>query len=235
MGRIGYDEQDKYSSSSSAEWFRLPNDKDVATVQFLTDNADEFEIYATHVVKIDGRDRYVDCLRNHDESVDVCPFCAAGVPTKVVRFLVMFDTVDQKVKIWERGKRFIDRIANYTNKYQPLSNYVFEIERNGKAGSMDTTYEVFPTDEEAFDTADMDYPKILGGIIMDKSFEDMEYYLDNDKFPDTEAKASNEGVQRRHARRQTEEEPVSRQSTRAQAGTSRRSSRRTVKDETDVF
>ena len=110
MGRISYDEQDKYESSGNGEWFSLKNDGDIARVQFMADSPDDLEIFACHRVKIGEKERYVDCLRSYNDPIDVCPLCAAGVPVKPVRFVVMYQHDDGKVKIWERGKQFIGKL-----------------------------------------------------------------------------------------------------------------------------
>lgn len=178
--------QTYYSNSYNGEWFQLKDHGDVARVQFLHDTMEDLPIFAVHRVKVGNKERYVDCIRNYDEPIDNCPFCAAGIPVKPVRFVLMYDHADGKVKIWERGKQFIAKLQALMNRYNPLSQYVFEIERNGKAGSKDTKYEVYPMDRvEPHDLTDVEDVQLLGGLILDKTFEDMEIYLDTGSFPDT--------------------------------------------------
>ena len=242
MPRISFDEADNYNTGSfSNEWFKLPNHKDVATVQFMMSNKEELEVYACHRVSVNGKERYVDCLRDLEDSVDVCPFCASGIPVKVVRFLIMYQHEDQKIKIWERGKAFCDRVLNLCERYGDFTNEVFEIERNGKAGSKDTRYEIFPTSGlTPTNIDDLEYPELLGGIIMDKSAEDMEFYIRNDKFPEENtAPAKNETVTRRGSETTTRRtaEPVARRTAEveqtAPATVGRRSRARA--QEEDVF
>ena len=121
MPRISVNDSGNYQSSLNGEWFSLKNDKDVARVQFMMDNLDDLDVFACHKVKIGDKERYVDCLRTYDEPIDKCPFCAAGIPVKPVRFVLMYQHDDSKVKIWERGKNFIAKLQSLCNRYQPLS------------------------------------------------------------------------------------------------------------------
>ena len=187
MPRISVNDSENYQSSLNGEWFSLKNDKDVARVQFMMDNLDDLDVFACHKVKIGDKERYVDCLRTYDEPIDKCPFCAAGIPVKPVRFVIMYQHDDSKVKIWERGKNFIAKLQSLCNRYQPLSEYVFEIERNGKAGDMATRYEIFPMDRvDPVDLTEIEKPELLGGLILEKNAEEMDVYLDTGNFPATE-------------------------------------------------
>lgn len=212
MGRISYDEQDKYESSGNGEWFSLKNDGEIARVQFMADSPDDLEIFACHRVKIGEKERYVDCLRSYNDPIDVCPLCAAGVPVKPVRFVVMYQHDDGKVKIWERGKQFIGKLQGLFNRYTPLSNYVFEIERHGKAGDKETKYEIFPMDRvEPFDLSEVEKPELQGGLIMEKSAEEMEIFLQTGNFPsddEPEAPPARTDVRRRGAPETTRRAPA---------------------------
>jgi hypothetical protein len=149
----------------------------------MMDNLDDLDVFACHKVKIGDKERYVDCLRTYDEPIDKCPFCAAGIPVKPVRFVIMYQHDDSKVKIWERGKNFIAKLQSLCNRYQPLSEYVFEIERNGKAGDMATRYEIFPMDRvDPVDLTEIEKPELLGGLILEKNGEEMDVYLDTGNF-----------------------------------------------------
>lgn len=209
MPRIGYDEVDKYESSNG-EWFQLKNDGDVARVQFMMDSLQDLEIYACHRVKIGDKERYVDCLRSADESIDLCPLCAAGNPVKPVRFIIMLQHDDNKVKIWERGKTFISKLQGLFNRYTPLSNYVFEIERHGKAGDKETKYDIYPMDRvEKKDLTNVEYPELLGGLILEKDFDELAVFVRTGKFPEdvqTQAQAA-PVVDRRSARRVEVQDP----------------------------
>lgn len=184
MARVSYEDSEKYFSGSGSDWFQLKNDGDVARVQFMLNSIDDIPIFSTHRVKIGDKERYVDCLRSPQDPIDACPFCAAGLPAKAVRFIVMFQHDDNKVKIWERGRQFISKLQGLINRYNPLEDKVFEIERHGKAGDTSTKYEIYPLD--GVDPVNMDeveMPELEGSLILQKTAEEMEYYLDTGNFP----------------------------------------------------
>lgn len=201
MARIHVDEADKYQNELNGEWFQLKNNGDIARVQFMYETYDEVDAFACHKVMVGDKERYVDCLRAYDEPIDNCPFCAAGLQVKPVRFVIMFQHDDQKVKIWERGKQFMTKLQGLFNRYQPLSDYVFEIERFGAAGDKKTKYEVFVMDRaEPFDLTEIEKPELLGGLILDKSFEDMVEYLETGAFPEVDENVQAQPAQRTPAR-----------------------------------
>lgn len=185
MARVSYEDSEKYYSGSGSDWFQLKNDGDVARVQFMLNSIDDIPIFSTHKVKIGDKERYVDCLRNPGDPIDVCPFCAAGLPAKAVRFIIMFQHDDNKVKIWERGRQFISKLQGLINRYNPLEEKVFEVERHGKPGDTSTKYEIYPLDGvDSVNLDEVELPELEGSLILQKSFDDMEYYLDNGSFPD---------------------------------------------------
>jgi len=185
MARVSYEDSEKYFSGSGSDWFQLKNDGDVARVQFMLNSIDDIPISSTHKVKVGDKERYVDCLRNPQDPIDVCPFCAAGLPAKAVRFIIMFQHDDNKVKIWERGRQFISKLQGLINRYNPLEDKVFEIERHGKAGDTSTKYEIYPLDGvDSVNLDEVEVPDLEGSLIMQKSAEDMEYYLDTGSFPE---------------------------------------------------
>ena len=68
-----------------------------------------------------------------------------------------------------------------------LVNNVFEVERNGKPKDQKTTYEIYQIDTDDTELEDLpELPQILGGLVLDKTAEDMEYYLEEGQFPPTE-------------------------------------------------
>lgn len=186
MARITNEQADQYYGGSNSEWFQLKNDGDVARVQFMFDSLEDIPTYATHRIKLGDKERQVDCLRLPNEPVEKCPLCAAGIKCSASRFIIMYQHDDKKVKIWERGRQFISKIQGLINRYSPLSEHVFEVERHGRPGDTSTKYEIYPLDGvEVVDVSEMEQPELEGGIILEKSFEEMEYYLDHGDFPQT--------------------------------------------------
>lgn len=212
MGRINPNEMERYESNNSSEWLKLQNDGDVARVQFLYKNYNDLDTFACHRVQVGDKERYVDCKRDYDSPIDDCPFCANGIPVKPVMMLSMYDHADGKVKIWERGKTFRKKIEALFNRYPNLSTMVFEIERRGAKGDKKTQYEIFPMPEVVpVDVSEIERPEFIGSFILDKSVDEMQYYIDHGVFPEENNNKTNE------------EEPIRR---RGEQSSHRRTSRR---------
>lgn len=187
MARISMDDAERYYSGSNSEWFQLKNDGDVARVQFMFDSVNDIPAFSTHRVKVGDKERQVDCLRAPRDPIDKCPLCAAGIPCKAAKFVLMYQHDDGKVKIWERGRQFISKLQGLVNRYSPLSQHVFEVERHGKAGDTSTKYEVYPLDGvEPVNIEELEEPTLEGTIILQKTFEEMEEYLETGSFPDAD-------------------------------------------------
>lgn len=184
MARFRADEADNYGGNGGGAFFALKNDKDTAKVHFMANSMEDITGYAVHQVMIDGKNRYVNCLREYTDPLDACPFCAAGMKIQAKLFIPMFNIDTNEVQIWERGKTFLSRLSSLVSRYNPLVAWAFEIERNGKTGDTNTTYEIFSL-EETDTTLDAlpEIPDPIGTIILDKSFDDMQYFADYGTFP----------------------------------------------------
>ena len=112
MARVRYDEVDQYTTNTT-NFFQLKEDRDVATVRILYNNVDDIEAHSLHRVKINGRDKWVECLRQINDSVEVCPLCASGNKIQLRVFVPLYIEDDGSVKLWERGKKFIDKLTSY--------------------------------------------------------------------------------------------------------------------------
>lgn len=219
MARVSYEDSEKYFSGSGSDWFQLKNDGDVARVQFMLNSIEDIPIFSTHKVKVGDKERYVDCLRNPQDPIDACPFCAAGLPAKAVRFIIMYQHDDNKVKIWERGRQFISKLQGLINRYNPLEDKVFEVERHGKAGDTGTKYEIYPLDGvDSVNLDEVEMPELAGSLILRKTFEEMEEYLDTGSFP---ADSDDIGIRRRGAEAPRGGAPV-RRTPASEAGVTRR-------------
>lgn len=191
MARFTAQDADKYGGKGGAGFFSLKGDGDSAVVRFLYNDVDDVEGYAVHEVEIDDKKRYVNCLRDYNSPIDDCPFCRAKKYQIAKLFVPLYNEDEQKVQVWERGKKFFAKISGICSRYNkaPIFQQTFEIVRNGKPGDKQTSYEIYRT-EDAIDKDarldDYDMPEILGGTILDKSAEDMEFYLDAGYFPPEE-------------------------------------------------
>lgn len=184
MARFNTETADKYGGQGGAGYFSLKNDKDVARARFMYNGIDDVIGYAVHTVEIDGKKRYVNCLREYNQPKDVCPFCKANMFTTAKLFIPLYNIDEDKVQIWERGKKFISKISSICARYPDVVSHTFEIERNGKKGDTATTYEIYETGQD--DTTLEDLPEVsdvLGTLVLDKSADDMEFYIDNEYFP----------------------------------------------------
>lgn len=206
MGSFRADEVDNYGGQGGTGYFSLKNDKDIARVRFLYERPEDLEGYAVHEVKIDGKKRYVNCLRSYKDPVDACPFCRDHHYQVAKLFIPLYNIDEDRIQIWERGKNFFAKMSSMMSRYPNFVSHVFEVERNGKPHDTGTTYEMYEISKDDTTLEDFDTPNILGGVVLDKSFEEMDYYLANDEFP-------GDG----------EEEPVRRRSSNSED--SRRSSR----------
>lgn len=212
MGRISLDEVDRYSGSGGGGFFSLKDDGDTAIVRILYDGIKDVEPYVCHKVKIDGRDRNVSCLTTDNKR---CPFCEGGIPRSVKVFVPIVDLDDERedrVLIWERGKTFLGELSSLCAEYaedMALYQNVFKIRRIGRKGETSTKYQILPylgtkknpVDNDVAREELPDLPNIVGGVVLEKSAEDMEYYLSEKQFPPEE-----EGVVRRKSRARDEDE-----------------------------
>jgi len=188
MARFSADEVDNYGGSGGHGFFSLKDDRDTAKVRFMYDGFADVQGDSVHAIEIDGKKRYVNCIRNYKDPVDACPFCAAKMPQYAKLFVPIYDIAEDTVKIWERGKKFFGEMSSLCTHYassEPLCSHVFEIERIGKKGDQATQYKIYDVDKDNTTLDDLpELPEILGGFVLDKTAEDMEYFLKNGRFAD---------------------------------------------------
>lgn len=229
MGRFNYNDADHYGGQGGAGYFKLQNDKDVARVRFMYDSIDDVEGFAVHEVKVNDKKRWVNCLRDYNEPVDKCPFCSAKKYQNAKLFIPLYNIDEDKVQIWERGKKFFGQISSLCARYPHLVSHEFEIERNGKKGETSTTYGIFEVNHDETTLDDLpERPDVLGSVVLDKSAEDMGFYLDNGYFPPEDE--DDMPVRRRSTRDDVDDEelPFNR-------GEERRSARRTPANNRERF
>lgn len=190
MGRLTGDNIEQYTTnggSGKGSYFSLKNDKETARVRFLYESASDIEGFTVHRVRVGDRDRYVNCLADEGE----CPFCRAGLQKFVKIFVPIFNETTGQIQTWERGQKFYGKLSGLCARYNNLVSRTFDIERNGKPKDTQTTYEIYPvgdadgtTLDDILDDCGVDsLTNPLGTIILNKTADDMEYYLNNDDFP----------------------------------------------------
>lgn len=215
--RFSYEDADKYGGGGSkTNFFSLKDDGEKAYVHILGNDMNDFPGYAVHRVAIGDGYRYVNCLREAGSPVSDCPFCSEGKHdlelSKVYAklFIPLYDCDTDEVKVWERGKTFFRDLASYCSHNPNVSEVVTEIERRGKKGDTSTTYGLYATREQddfKLENVQEDIPNILGDIVLDKTREDMEYYLKRGNFPEDSGSEEDAGITRRGSSRDREELP----------------------------
>ena len=182
--KIGINEANNYGSNGGGGFFSLKDDKDTARVRFLYDNIDDVEGFAVHEVEVDGKKRAVNCLREYGAPLDDCPFCKKGYPVRVKYYVPLVQIKDGKTVLWERGKKFGQKLSSMCARYPHLYSHIFEIERNGKAGDQQTTYEIYEVGQDDANINDFEVQNPLGTVVLDKTAEDMQYFIDRGVFMD---------------------------------------------------
>ena len=196
--RFNYQDADNYGSTGSSSFFTLKNDKDTARVRIMYRNMEDVEGLAVHEVEIDGKKRYVNCIREYNDPIDKCPLCKANYKIIAKLFVPLFNEETGEVMVWERGKKFFGKLSSLCGRYDNLVSHVLEIERNGKPKDTATTYEIYPISEDNTTLEDLPEPvDVMNGIVLDKSAEDMEYYVRYGEFPEGGQSASREEAPRR--------------------------------------
>lgn len=219
MARFTADTADNYGGKGGSGFFFLRDDGDVATVRLLYNSVDDVEGHSVHEVTINDKKRYVDCPREYNDPIEDCPFCKAGRSVQAKLIIPVYDETDGTVKIWERGKKFFTKVTSLCDRYKkyPIVSQKFDIERHGVKGSSDTEYEFYRTDDPADDKTldDFKMPNIIGptGFILQKSVEDMEYYLEEGYFPPDEEEVVTRSEGRQVRRGSEDEAPAHRRRT----------------------
>lgn len=186
MARFNYQDADNYGNSGGSNFFQLKEDKETAKVRFMYRGIDDVEGLSVHQVKIGDKERYVNCLREYSDPIDMCPLCKANYKTIAKLFVPLYDETTGNTLVWERGKKFFGQISGLCERYPNLVSYVCEIVRNGKPKDTNTTYTIYPAPQADSTTLD-DLPEpvnVMGGIVLDKTADDMDYYLRYGEFPD---------------------------------------------------
>lgn len=183
MGKIKINEAENYKSGSSAGFFNLKDDHDTAVVRFMYNDIDDVDIDVVHEIEVDGKSRNVNCLRSYDDPIDDCPLCKAGYRQKLKMFVPVFNVDAGEVQMWQRGKTFATQLSGLCNRYKPLVGTLIEIERQGKKGDQQTRYQMYPQKSDNTTLEDLpEVPSPVGTIIMDKSYDELSYFVENGAF-----------------------------------------------------
>lgn len=217
MSRFNYESSEFYGATKSS-YFSLKDDGDTARIRFLYNDINDVEGVAVHEVEVGDKKIDVECLRSYNEPVDNCPLCAAGYKQNAKLFIPVYDEGSKESKIWTRGRTFFNKLSSLCSRYNPLVATPFEIERVGKKGDTNTTYEAYPL--QADNSRIEDFPEINpeGICFQTKSFEEMQTFLQTGMFETEQVargtrQAGNTQVVERRAQRETPATPVRRRPT----------------------
>ena len=205
MAQFSIQDADKFGGQGGGGFFRLVDDKDTARIRFLYNGIDDVEGMSVHQIELNGKRRYINCLREYGAPTDSCPLCAKGLYSTAKYFIPVYNIDEDRVQIWERGKQFGSKLTSLCSRYSNLVSHTFEIERCGKKGDTNTTYEIYETGvDEDVRLEDFDLPEILGGAVLNKTAEEMDYYNAHGDFPNEDGGNGGEApIRRRSSERRT--------------------------------
>lgn len=225
MAKFNASESVNYGGQGGGGFFGIANDKEIKKVRFLYNNENDIEGYSVHKVEINGKERYVNCLRSYNDPMDACPFCRNHEKTQVKLFIPVYNIDEDQIQIWDRGKKMFEKMSSICSRYANKDNlvqHIFEIERHGKPKDTSTTYEIYEVEKDDTQLEDFEEsPKILGGLVLDKSADDMEYYLESGEFPptDDDDKPKRRGSSRREVADEEDDEEEERPARRSERRT----------------
>lgn len=209
MATFNSSNAEQYGSNGGGGFFSLKDDKDTAKIRFMYDGIEDVIGYSVHQVQVNGKNRYVDCLREPGDAIEVCPLCVQGYKVLAKIFVPLYDMEAKEVKIWDRGKTYLRDLSSLCARYGPsLVAMPFELERNGKKGDTSTKYAAFPLEKDDVTLNELpEVPNIEGTIVLKKSFEELAAFVQTGNMP-------NMGPAPEGARRSIDvhkDEPVKRQ------------------------
>lgn len=191
--------EDAKNYVTAGNYFQLKNDGDAAIVRFLFNEENDIDNYiaAVHVLEDKKTNRIidVDCLRVHDEPLDLCPFCAEKIRMQVKFYIPLWDEDRKRVVWWTRSRGFIEKVVKQIREVDgdSIAGTPFKIIRSGAAGSFDTDYEFVQQVKKADDKTVDDFakPEELkledAGLLL-LSEDQMEKYLRTGNLPQGEVK-----------------------------------------------
>lgn len=194
MARITQEAAEKMLGGKSSKWLSLQGDGDTAKVRILVK---EDELYTTsyHIVKVDGYDKKIDCLRQEGDSKDVCPLCVEGYKLEAKVFIPMFDIEDEQIKYWERSAKFISKLKTLFKKADAndveLHQVPIMITREGKPKDPKTEYDLELLMKKSDNSKiksfyeDGEAPDVYkDGIILELTEEEMEELIEDGILPE---------------------------------------------------
>lgn len=180
--RFKASEVENYKTSNGGPFFSLANDGDYEQVRLMYNDMNDVELFSVHEIEVNGQTYWVNCNREYDEPLDKCPLCKEGNKLTVKMWVPLYIENTKEVKVWERGRAFVSKLESATRRFTPLVSNIFEIERNGKKGDQQTTYELIHIKRDETKLEDLpETPEILGTFVKELTSEQMEEFLQTGK------------------------------------------------------
>lgn len=198
-----------FNGGFSVEFFKMTPGQEVEA-RILYDSPSEFEMLSTHEIPYGNGTRKINCAG------DGCPLCASdetftdrwgtaknikNLSTKMyIRLIEYVKNPDGTVKacprIWERPSSMASELALSIDTYGkeiPFSKQVVKIVRIGSG--KDTKYQImaglpqssYPANIYVDDRSAFENYRVLGGIVMNKTIDEMNQYLVTKEFPQKQA------------------------------------------------
>lgn len=197
MGRLTGDNIEQFRNFSGENtpkrrrYLSLKDKGDTAVGRILCNKAEDVESWVVHRVQVGDYEREVNCLYEQGGTVEDCPFCKAKIARAAKIYIPFYDQDADEIKIFERPNSFYSKISSYCSRFSPIVNYEVELVRNSEKNSKKPEYDIFPgksdgtTIEDILDDLGEDeLPKILGTYVLDKTADEMEYYVKAGEFPE---------------------------------------------------
>lgn len=187
MAVFKFDQVDEYvqgnNSDNKINFLKLQDDGWYAKVRFMYGPGEIFEGISVHNVSQDPqKPKFVPCLRELNQPLEVCPLCNSGSKVIAQYFLYVYVisivsnirgvTQEQPVNqvyIFQRGKTFKGILDSILRQCAgtPIVNNIFNIVRSGKAGDQQTKYLVEFVGRDEIDINSLPpKPQILGSYIL---------------------------------------------------------------------
>ena len=138
----------KRYGSTRGNYFSLKDHGDKAQVRLLYDHpeGEDLDYYVIHDLNAGKEGTFSDYVLCPEDS---CPLCESGVnKARLMVFMQLLDFRDNKLKVFVRNDKYLQKLLAIIERYGPLVERPFEIERVGRKGDTKTTYEFFHFDKD---------------------------------------------------------------------------------------
>ena len=197
-------------TSNRVPFFTLKGHGNYKFVRFMYKSIDDIVWAVVHGnIMINNKPRNVDCIRTVNQT---CPMCESGLKTSNKAYIELMEyehnngklTGNKQYCIWERGVTFINELQSNVNRYVAhgtnLYDYLWEIERTDGKTPRDTVYRLRKADDNMAVYCPIkpeDFPSepfnpIKTRLVVTKTAQDMQTYLETNEFPNPNASASSQ-------------------------------------------